>query len=627
MSSSRFPSARHTGRGSAVLAAVLLGSCAAPPPPPSTRAAVSSPAIEPEFLNDPAERLNRGVFAFNRGLLEGVVDPAARIYQTIVPRPVRTSIGNFSYNIMFPGRVVNEALQGRWKDAGDESTRFLTNTTAGVAGLFDVATRWEIPKPRADFGQTFQTWGWKPENYVMLPVFGPSDETNALGTVIDEATEVWNYTPFTRRLSYGTTFNRLTESSGDLVRMIRSEADPYSTSRLAWSYMSRLDPPDWTVRGPRDPSTLQTLAVATIRLDDPEFPRKGLSLGVRIPSTGRTLPFNCWIQRHKAPLVFVNPGLGSHRLSMSTLSVAESLYQGGFSVVTTTSVFHPEFMERASTAALPAHPPTDGRDLLVALTGINRLLERRHPGRFTSRALVGLSMGGYQTLFLAAAESKHPAGLIRFDRHVAINTPVDLHYGISRLDDFHDAPLAWPSGQRQQRVNNAVHKVGGLAALPPSGLSAPPFDAVESRYLIGLTFRYTLRDVIFSSQSRHSPGVLTQPGSKWNRKGAYGEIMRFSYRDYVNRLALPHFQAQGVSQAEFRKFATLRTSATALRARKDTMVITNGNDFLLAPGDLSWLRKTFGPSRIRVFPEGGHLGNLASPQVREALAGFLADMK
>ena len=627
MRSSRFPSTRHAGPGSAVLAAVLLGSCAAPPPPAATRATVSSPAIEPEFLKDPAEPLNRGIFAFNRGVLEGVVDPAARVYQTIVPRQVRTSINHFTHNVMFPGRLVNEALQGRWRDAGDDSLRFLTNTTVGVAGFFDVASRWEISKPRADFGQTFQSWGWQPRNYVMLPVLGPSDETNAVGTAFDEVAEVWNYDALARRISYGTTFNRITESSGDLVRMIRSEADPYSVSKLAWTYMSKHDPPDWSVKGPRDLSTLQTLAVATIRLDDPEFPRKGRSYGARIPSTGRTLPFNCWIRKEKAPLVFINPGLGSHRLSMTTLSVAESLYQNGFSVVTTTSVFHPEFMERASTAALPAHPPTDGGDLLVALTEIDRVLERRYPGRFTGRAMVGLSMGGFQTLFLAANRPKLPSGLIQFDRHVAINSPVDLHHGISCIDSFHDAPLAWPAAERQGRVNNAVHKVGGLTALPNAKFDAPPFDAVESKYLIGLTFRYTLRDVIFSSQSRQSLGLLSRPLSAWHREHAYEEIMDFSYRDYVTRFVFPHFKARGVSESDFKKYATLTTSGPALRAARNSMMITNRNDFLLQPGDLAWMRSTFGASRLRVFPEGGHLGNLASPQVREALVGFLAGLK
>ena len=75
------------------------------------------------------------------------------------------------------------------------------------------------------------------------------------------------------------------------------------------------------------------------------------------------------------------------------------------------------------------------------LTEIDRKLEKSHPGRFGSRALVGCSMGAYQALYLAAHEKQQAPEMQRFDRYVAINTPVDLHHGINCLDRFHDAPL------------------------------------------------------------------------------------------------------------------------------------------------------------------------------------------
>lgn len=616
-------------QASFALAASFLASCTTSGPPvrETMAAQTPAPAILPDFLEDPIEPLNRGVWGFNRGLLQGVIEPTGRIYQAVVPKPARTSIANFSRNVLYPGRVINEALQGRWQDAGDDSLRFLTNTTVGVAGFFDVATRWDIPKPRADFGQTFQHWGWRPDNYVMLPFFGPSDECNALGTVLDEATEPWNYVGAYRRISYGTTYNRITETSGETVRFIRSEADPYSVSKLAWSYMSRNDDPDWTVRGKRDIPTLQTLGVAAIRLKDPEFLKLGREMSVAIPATGKRLAFNCWLQKKTAPLVYISPGLGSHRLSMTTLSVAEALYQNGFSVVATTSVFHPEFMENASTAALPAHLPTDSHDLLSALTQMDAALERKHPGRFGARALVGCSMGAYQTLYLSAREKQQEPGLLRFDRYVGINPPVDLHYGIDCIDGFHDAPLAWPEIDRQKLVNNAVHKVGGLAALPPSALAAPPFDGIESKFLIGLTFRMTLRDIIFSSQSRHNLGVVSSPLSNWRREPAYNEILDFSYRDYASRFVFPYFKSKGIAVGDFKKHGNLRNFGTQLRSQRKARVITNRNDFLLSPGDIGWLRSTLGPSNVTVFADGGHLGNLSHANVQSAVTGYLGDLK
>lgn len=617
-------------RGPAALLVLGFGACS--PAPVETRqvAAVPvsrHPAILPEILPDPAERVNRGMWAFNRGVLEGVIQPFGRVYQFVVPKPVRTSITNAGRNLGYPGRVINESLQGRWKDAGDESLRFICNTTAGVGGLFDVATRWNIPKNKADFGQTFQTWGWRPNNYVMLPFFGPSDDSHAFGVAMDEAAEPWNYYAPLRRISYGVRANELAESSDDLLRFIKSSGDPYADTKIAWSYASREDSPDWKLDGPQDVSTLQTLGVATMRLRDPDFLKKGRESSVRIPSTGRTMPFDCWLQDNRAPLVYIAPGLGSHRLAMSTLAIAESLYQKGFSVVATTSVFHPEFMERASSAALPAHPQTDAKDLLVMLTEIDRKLEKSQPGRFGSRALVGCSMGAYQALYLAAHEKHRAQGLLAFDRYVGINAPVDLHHGISCLDRFHDAPFSWPAEKRQALVNNTVHKVGVLATNPPKTACVPPFSAIESKFLIGLAFRITLRDAIFSSQSRHNLGVLQTPISSWKREPVYQEILGISYRDYVERFAIPYYVSQGHSVADFKKYATLKGFAGDLRAQKKVRVVTNRNDFLLAPGDLEWLRSTLGASNLKVFSDGGHLGNLASPEMQSAVAGFLDDLK
>lgn len=573
------------------------------------------------------EPFNRGVWAFNRGLLVGLIEPSSRVYQTLVPRPARKSIQHFSHNVLYPGRLINETLQGRWKDAGDESVRFLTNSTVGVAGFFDVATKWNLPRPEADFGQTFKSWGWRPSTYVMLPLLGPSDDCSATGTLFDEATEPWNYVGVYRRISYGTTYNRISERSGEAARLVRSEADPYSFTHLAWSYLSKSESPDWTVRGPRDAASLQTLGVAAIRTKDPAFVRHGSESSVKIPGTGKRLSYNVWLQKERAPLVYVTPGLGSHRLSTTTLSVAEHLFRSGFSVVTVTSVFHPEFMENASTAALPAYPPTDSGDLLAAITAVDQSLQGKHPERLGKRAFVGCSMGGYQALYLAAHEVKQAPGMVKFDRYVGINTPISLHHGAECVDRFHDAPLAWPAEERQMRVNNAVHKVGALAALPPQSLAAPPFDAVESRFLIGANFRLTLRDIVFSSQSRENLGILQSPISKWRRDPAYQEIMDFSFKDYVRLFALPYLASKGVSAAEFQRQVTLRSFTTPLRRQSKARVITNRNDFLLAPGDLAWLRSTLGSKHLKVFPDGGHLGNLATPPVQDALVGFLEDLK
>jgi ABC-type transporter lipoprotein component MlaA/pimeloyl-ACP methyl ester carboxylesterase len=617
-----------------VIAPLVTLSCSTTSPPrdlatstSGKKGAQSSPSIAAEFIADPLEPLNRGVWEVNRGILVGVLKPTGRVYRTIVPPPARRSIRNFSRNLAYPGRLVNHLLQGRWQGAGDESLRFICNTTAGVGGFFDVASRWDIPKSNADFAQTFNGWGWQPNAFVMLPFLGPSDDTHATGSLFDRAADPLNYFPPYNFISTGGTFNGLFEQTEELARFTRSESDSYAGTKYFWTYASKHEAPDWTTTGPKDISTLQTLNVGLIRPKNPEFLRSGRVMDVRLPSTGRNMKFNCWMQPSTAPLVMIAPGLGSHRMSSHILFVAESLYQQGFSVVTTTGTFHPEFMENASTAALPGYPPVDCNDLLVELTEIDRALEKKFPGRLGKKALVGISMGGFQALYLAAREKNESPGMLRFDRYVAIDTPVDLYANDAPLDDLFDAPLAWPIEQRQARINNTLHKAAALMTMPPSPNSAPPFDAIESKYLVGLSFRLTLRDTIFNSQSRKNLGILQAPLSPWRREEAYREIMDCSFADYSRKFAAPYFESQGISQSKFVRELNLRTHQDQLGSQKKVRVVINQNDFLLKPGDVSWLKSTIAPSHLKVFPDGGHLGNLASPASQEAITKSLNGLK
>ena len=102
--------------------------------------------VLPKSVPDPIEPVNRIVYAFNKGLMTGVVKPTAKVYRLIVFKPVRTGIGNFGKNITFPGRLINNLLQGKWAGARDETYRFGCNTTVGVAGFIDVGEQVEHPE-------------------------------------------------------------------------------------------------------------------------------------------------------------------------------------------------------------------------------------------------------------------------------------------------------------------------------------------------------------------------------------------------------------------------------------------------------------------------------------------------
>lgn len=123
--------------------------------------------------NDPWEGFNRKIYAFNEGL-DKVVRPVAVGYDKVMPDPFQRGVGNFFRNLDSTVTIVNQVLQGKFKESGSSLGRFLLNSTIGVLGFFDVASKVGIPYYNEDLGQTLATWGYHDSRYLMLPVFGPS---------------------------------------------------------------------------------------------------------------------------------------------------------------------------------------------------------------------------------------------------------------------------------------------------------------------------------------------------------------------------------------------------------------------------------------------------------------------
>ena len=614
------------------------------PPPAPSGVAVRERVVLPPSVPDPIEPLNRVFWGFNRGVLTAVIKPTSVVYRLVVVKPVRTGIDNFGRNLTYPGRLINNLLQEKWTGARDESWRFVVNTTAGVLGFFDTATRWQIPKSDADFGQTFGQWGWQPACYIMLPVFGPSNERDTVGLAADTAanpllyispynfvasqplTWLGPYTYFT----YIDMYNQAADTVDESVRFSRAEMDPYSEIQYACTFARANRVADFQVKGKSDPASLETIQSIFFTFQDPKFPDQGHTAAARIPTTGRRLDFTYWLQPKPAPVVYIVPGLGSHRLSPTALALAEMVYKNGYSAVCVSSPFNYEFMEQAATARLPAYLPVDGHDLHVALTAIDRRLAAMYPGRLGARALLGDSMGAFEALYIAGTAATNQQPLLKFDRFVAISPPVRLLAGVAKLDEYYRAPLAWPAAERASDLENTFLKVAALSKTSLTPHTSLPFDAIESKFLIGLTFHFVLRDMIYTSQRRHNQHVLHHSLFTIRRDPVYQEILQYSYKDYFDKFVIPWYQTLGLAtpvRDTMARADDLRTYDTGLRANPDIRIFENHNDFLLAAADLAWLHTTFGPDQLRVFPEGGHLGNLDNPVVQKAILGALLGLK
>ncbi len=134
-------------------------------------------------IYDPLEPINRAIFSFNNAVDKVVLEPAAKGYRKL-PSPIQSGIGNFLSNLKLPLVILNQVLQGQIPNAVESTGRFAVNSTVGLVGLVDIATKIGLEEKDEDFGQTFATWGVGDGFYVVLPIFGPSNLRDAVGTAL-----------------------------------------------------------------------------------------------------------------------------------------------------------------------------------------------------------------------------------------------------------------------------------------------------------------------------------------------------------------------------------------------------------------------------------------------------------
>ena len=136
-------------------------------------------------VKDCFEGLNRATFSLNQGLDKVIFKPVAKGYRKL-PSPIRSGTSNALENISSLITIPNNILQGEFRKAGVNTGRFVVNTTVGILGIFDVATKMDFPEyEREDYGQTFGAWGIGAGCYVVLPVIGPSTVRDAFGSFVN----------------------------------------------------------------------------------------------------------------------------------------------------------------------------------------------------------------------------------------------------------------------------------------------------------------------------------------------------------------------------------------------------------------------------------------------------------
>ncbi len=378
-----------------------------------------------------------------------------------------------------------------------------------------------------------------------------------------------------------------------------------------------------------------TLSIMAYDFTLDKFDRKGEDSKVELQS-GKILSYKTWLQKNPAPLVVVLPAFGSHFKSSTTLRLAETLYNKGYSVAAMSNVFNFEFMENALSSALPGYTPKDAQDVHNTLRAIiDDIKTDNRDVQIQKIGVAGYSHGALLTLFLANIEDQLGDMAIGISSFVAINPPIDLDYSLKFIDDSYSIK-SWSQEKRALNILNAALKTKEIAYASPEEqtkiLSQIPRD--QARVAIGTSFRLNLHEILQVSLFSGKLDELIASGQLQDlnidrRSSRRSEIYKvieknYSFTRYMNDVLIAHLlnspyyvsYVHGKTAADLIYDSGLRSIENTLRTNSKIKIIHNKDDILmLTPEKLDWLKQVAG-SKLILFDKGGHVGNLHVPEVQ-----------
>lgn len=325
-------------------------------------------------------------------------------------------------------------------------------------------------------------------------------------------------------------------------------------------------------------------------------------------------------QNHRAPLIFLIAGAGSSDRASKLLTMMKALYQAGFHVITLPSTSHANFIISASQNSVPGDLAEDAIDVYRAMEIAWK--EVKDDIEVSSFHLGGYSLGATQAAFVAKLdEERH---VFNFRKVLLINPTVSLYNSATRIEEL---MKRIPGGPKKQGdfLNKMLFKFsefyryGNFVAINDDFLYAVYkerlFSSDETAGLIGITYRINLAGMIFSSDVINNSGYVVPKNKILHPADSlYNYFLvstHLSFFDYFNEYFYPYFQKRrpGLTKQALIESQSLKSIERYLKSSEKFGVMTNDNDFILTQEESDYLRQLFG-ERTKIYPRGGHLGNL-----------------
>jgi hypothetical protein len=300
----------------------------------------------------------------------------------------------------------------------------------------------------------------------------------------------------------------------------------------------------------------------------------------------------------------------------------KAFFQAGFHVVAISSPTHPNFIVAASSSGMPGDIRSDAADLYNVMNKIFQQIKHKElAGDFY---LTGYSLGGSQAAFVAKLDEEKK--VFNFKKVMMINPALNIYDSAVKLDkmliDNIPGGIANFNTFYLKLIDNLTNAyVEGDFIDLSHGFFYSAYHKIlpsqsEGKAVIGLSFRVSLANLLFTADVMTNSGYIVPKNLKLYRTDSLTDYLKVvsrghGFKEYVEEILYPVFKARepGLSLRELVDRSSLRTIESYLRTSTKIGLVTNVDDFILAPGDIDYFKRIFG-SRAKIYPQGGHCGNM-----------------
>lgn len=348
------------------------------------------------------------------------------------------------------------------------------------------------------------------------------------------------------------------------------------------------------------------------------------------PEREFTLPDNFWAvkrltyrlarQPGAAPLIFIISGTGASYAAGKTESLKRLFYGAGYHVVQLSSPTSFDFIAAASRFATPGYSPEDAQDLYRVMQAVRA---QQHDLPVTEFHLTGYSLGALNAAFVSQLDETRQS--FNFKRVLLLNPPVNLYTSISNLNKLVQTRVEGIDSSTtfyeliMEKLTRYYRQQGVIdldaAMLFDFQQSPLRLSDEQMAMLIGSVFRFSSADIAFTSDLINRRGLIVPPGYSIDEGTSLEPFFRRAllcdFDCYLTEQLIPMWRARqdGGGLPQMNQQVSLYALEDYLRGNPKIAVMHNADDLILGPGDLGFLRRTFG-ERMTLYPRGGHCGNL-----------------